>query len=68
MLGVEFTSNQHVAQALIEAAHRNVLVAFCLSATNVLRVYPSATIEQQDLEDGLHRFCDAVQAAYHTTH
>ncbi|KKB61357.1 aminotransferase class III [Robbsia andropogonis] len=68
MLGVEFVSNRHVGQALIEAAHRNVLVAFCLSATNVLRVYPSATIDRQDLEDGLHRFCDAVLAASRLTH
>lgn len=68
MLGVEFASTRYVAQALIEAAHRNVLVAFCLSATTVLRVYPSATIAEQDLEDGLHRFCDAVEAAYRQTH
>ncbi len=67
MLGVEFASSRYVAQTLIEAAHRDVLVAFCLSATNVLRVYPSATISDHDIEDGLQRFCDAVLAAYHLT-
>lgn len=64
MIGVEFASSQYVAQTLIEAAHRNVLVAFCLSATQVLRVYPSATIRNDDLEQGIHSFCDAVEAAY----
>ncbi|MCF5745600.1 aminotransferase class III-fold pyridoxal phosphate-dependent enzyme [Pseudomonas tremae] len=64
MIGVEFTSSQYVAQTLIEAAHRNVLVAFCLSATHVLRVYPDATISAIDLEQGINSFCDAIDAAY----
>ena len=68
MIGVEFTSSEYVAQALIEAAYRSVLVAFCLSATHVLRVYPSATISQSDLEQGIHSFCDAVHAAYRSIH
>ncbi|GFZ64163.1 aspartate aminotransferase family protein [Pseudomonas amygdali pv. eriobotryae] len=64
MIGVEFTSSNYVAQTLIEAAHRNVLLAFCLSATRVLRVYPDATITRDDLEQGINSFCDAVDAAY----
>ncbi|NYS42888.1 aminotransferase class III-fold pyridoxal phosphate-dependent enzyme, partial [Pseudomonas syringae pv. actinidiae] len=64
MIGVEFTSSHYVAQTLIEAAHRNVLLAFCLSATRVLRVYPDATISRDDLEQGINSFCDAVDAAY----
>ncbi|MCF5715488.1 aminotransferase class III-fold pyridoxal phosphate-dependent enzyme, partial [Pseudomonas tremae] len=64
MIGVEFTSSQYAAESLIEAAHRNVLVAFCLSATHVLRVYPDATISAIDLEQGINSFCDAIDAAY----
>lgn len=66
MIGVEFASSQYVALTLIEAAHRGVLVAFCLTATDVLRIYPSATISREDLEWGIQAFCDAVDAAYHS--
>lgn len=41
-----------------------MLLAFCLSATRVLRVYPDATITRDDLEQGINSFCDAVDAAY----
>ncbi|WP_186102574.1 aspartate aminotransferase family protein [Burkholderia gladioli] len=68
MLGIEFDSSGPVAQTLIEAAHRDVLIAFCLSATHVLRVYPSALTSPNDLAAGLHRFCDAVHAAVRSTH
>ncbi|MBI0330005.1 aspartate aminotransferase family protein [Burkholderia plantarii] len=68
MLGVEFDSSRPVAQTLIEAAHRDVLIAFCLSATNVLRVYPSALTAPDELVAGLQRFCDAVEAAVRLTH
>jgi acetylornithine/N-succinyldiaminopimelate aminotransferase len=67
MLGVEFERHETVAQAVIESARRGILTAFCLTATRVVRVYPPAVTSDDDLADGLARFCDACETALQQT-
>lgn len=62
MIGVEFKSLSDAGQMVIEAAKRKLLIAFCLTAPNVVRLYPPATIGNADLKEGLDRFCASVDA------
>ncbi|WP_445288197.1 aspartate aminotransferase family protein [Variovorax atrisoli] len=62
MIGVEFKDTGDAGQMIIEAAKRKLLVAFCLTAPNVVRVYPPAVIDEATLVDGIERFCDSVAA------
>jgi len=62
MLGVEFVTTSDAGELVIEAARRRLLLAFCLSAPNVIRLYPPATLSDADLSDGIERFCASVNA------
>lgn len=62
MIGVEFKDTSDAGQMVIEAAKRKLLIAFCLTAPNVVRVYPPAVIDEEALMDGIGRFCDSVAA------
>lgn len=62
MMGVELKTMAHAGELVIEAAKRRLLVAFCLTAPNVIRIYPPAMISDADLLDGIDRFCASVQA------
>ncbi|MBT2337087.1 aspartate aminotransferase family protein [Variovorax paradoxus] len=62
MIGVEFNDMSDAGQMIIEAAKRKLLIAFCLTAPNVVRVYPPAVIDEATLMDGIERFCTSVAA------
>lgn len=62
MIGVEFKDMGDAGQMIIEAAKRKLLIAFCLTAPNVVRVYPPAVIDEPTLMDGIERFCASVAA------
>ena len=62
MIGVEFKDMSDAGQMIIEAAKRKLLIAFCLTAPNVVRVYPPAVIDEATLVDGIERFCASVAA------
>lgn len=62
MIGLETASPGIAGQILLEAAKRGVLLSFCLSAPQVLRVYPPAVIGQDDLDRGLETIAAAVAA------
>ncbi|RQP21746.1 aspartate aminotransferase family protein [Piscinibacter terrae] len=62
MLGIEFKTTSHAGDLVIEAAKRRLLLAFCLTAPSVIRMYPPATISEVDLLEGINRFCDSVNA------
>jgi acetylornithine/N-succinyldiaminopimelate aminotransferase len=62
MIGVEFKDMSDAGQMIIEAAKRKLLIAFCLTAPNVVRVYPPAVIDDSALIDGIERFCASVDA------
>ncbi|WAC71667.1 aminotransferase class III-fold pyridoxal phosphate-dependent enzyme [Roseateles sp. SL47] len=62
MLGLEFKEVSHAGELVIEAAKRGLLLAFCLTAPRVIRLYPPATIEDHDLIDGLARLRAGVDA------
>ncbi|MEY9994451.1 acetylornithine/succinyldiaminopimelate/putrescine aminotransferase [Streptomyces sp. V4I8] len=62
MIGLDTASPGIAGQILLEAAKRGVLLSFCLSAPQVLRVYPPAVIGQDDLDRGLETIAAAVAA------
>ncbi len=63
MLGVEFASPALCGRALIEAARRGVLVTFCLNAPTVIRIYPPATIDEEDLVAAMSSLVEAIEVA-----
>ena len=67
MIGLEFTSPGLVGETILEAAERNLLVTFCLSAPTVLRLYPPAVSTQEEIADAVTRLREAVDAAWATT-
>jgi acetylornithine aminotransferase/putrescine aminotransferase len=62
MLGLQAASPAVAGHLVLEAARRGVLLSFCLSDPTVLRIYPTALIDEADLTDGLARIVDAVFA------
>ncbi|MDG4794541.1 aspartate aminotransferase family protein [Micromonospora sp. WMMD1082] len=62
MIGVELSDPAVAGQVLVEAARRDLLVSFCLSRPEVLRVYPPVVIEPDDLDAGVAAFVAAVAA------
>ena len=62
MLGIEMRSRSLAGELVLEAAKRHLLLAFCLTTPEVVRLYPPATITDADLDDGIDRFCASVQA------
>jgi acetylornithine/succinyldiaminopimelate/putrescine aminotransferase len=62
MIGLEAATPSVAGHVVLEAAKRGVLISFCLSNPSVLRVYPSAAISDDDLDDGLVRLAGAVAA------
>ncbi|MFJ2609209.1 aspartate aminotransferase family protein [Streptomyces sp. NPDC091279] len=62
MIGVETASPGIAGQIVLEAAKQGVLVSFCLSAPQVLRIYPPAVIGRGDLDRGLDTIAAALAA------
>jgi acetylornithine/succinyldiaminopimelate/putrescine aminotransferase len=63
MIGVELDEPARAGNVVIEAARRDLLISFCLSRPNVIRIYPPAVIDRAELIDGLDAFVEAVHAA-----
>ena len=62
MAGVEFVSCHAAGLLVLEAARRKLLVTFCLSRPEVVRVYPPAVLTHDELNDGLSRLAAAVDS------
>lgn len=62
MIGLELTDPAAAGHVVLEAAKRGLLISFCLSQPNVLRVYPPAVIERDELADGIDALVAAVAA------
>jgi acetylornithine aminotransferase/putrescine aminotransferase len=63
MVGLELPDPESAGEVLLEAAKRGVLLSFCLSKPEVLRVFPPACMSRADLDAGLARIADALLAA-----
>jgi len=63
MLGVEMAEPALAGQVVVEAARRGLLLSFCLSQPQVIRIYPPAVIAPADLVAGVEEFLAAVAAA-----
>ncbi|MBO4208918.1 aspartate aminotransferase family protein [Micromonospora echinofusca] len=63
MIGVELDDPALAGNVVIEAARRDLLISFCLSRPNVIRIYPPVVIDRAELIDGLDAFVGAVNAA-----
>lgn len=66
MIGLEFPSSGIVGETILEAAERNLLVTFCLSAPTVLRLYPPAVATEDEIAEAVARLRDAAAAAWKT--
>lgn len=63
MIGVELATPGMAGQAVLEAARRRLLITFCLHQPTVLRVYPPAVCTDEEVDLGVERLVEAVQAA-----
>ncbi|MEH0020547.1 MAG: aspartate aminotransferase family protein [Desulfobacter sp.] len=61
MIGIEFVDKDAVAKTLMASYAKGVLTSFCLTCPEVLRIYPPAVIDNDDLEWGLERLIEAVE-------
>ncbi|MFD8498252.1 aspartate aminotransferase family protein [Amycolatopsis sp. NPDC059657] len=62
MIGIDTAAPSVAGHLVVEAAKRGLLVSFCLSYPQVVRVYPPAVISDDDLTCGLDALAGAVSA------
>jgi acetylornithine/succinyldiaminopimelate/putrescine aminotransferase len=62
MIGIDTSAGSVAGSLVVEAAKRDLLLSFCLSEPQVVRVYPPVVIDDDDLSGGLDALIAAVTA------
>ena len=63
MIGLEADTPERAGLILMEAAKRGLLLTFCLTAPNVVRIYPPGVVSDEELDQGLGIIAEAMAAA-----
>lgn len=63
MIGLEVDTPERAGLILMEAVKRGLLLTFCLTAPNVVRVYPPGVVSNEELDQGLAIIAEAMAAA-----
>jgi len=64
MIGLECVDPHLSGEIVLEAAARDLLISFCLSAPAVLRVYPPAVATEAEVDTALTRLAEALDTAW----
>lgn len=64
MIGIEFCDAHMCGEVVLEAIANNLIVSFCLSTPQVLRIYPPAVATPQEIQLAVDILSQAISTAW----